>query len=183
VKGLNSNYQKLISDMSVTAPIVLLQHVLQSLVAERISIRNLPKIAEVIAEASATTSNVSIATEYVRSKLAKQICQNLVDSTGFISVMVLDQNWDRELSAAVTRNGDEPNFVMSPTRVQEFVLAVRHVIQRFSAGDEWPALLVSPEVRPFVRSMLERVSPMTQVISHNEIHRKISVKTVATIVP
>ncbi len=78
-------------------------------------------------------------------------------------------------------SGDERNFLMSPQRVQEFVLAARKEIQKFAQRDEWPALMVSPEVRGLVRSMLERVSPMTQVISHNEIHRKASLRTVATI--
>jgi flagellar biosynthesis protein FlhA len=70
---------------------------------------------------------------------------------------------------------------MSPQRVQEFVLEARKEIQRFAQGDEWPAIMVSPEVRSFVRSMLERVSPATQVVSHNEIHRKATLKTVARI--
>lgn len=181
IEALDKDYQKLMNDMSVNSPAVLVQHVLQGLLSERISIRNLPKIIEVIAEAAATTTNVSAVTEHVRSKLAKQICQNLVDDTGFVPVMVLDQEWERELNSAVNKTGDDSNFILSPNRVQEFVLAVRQVIQKFSAGDEWPAILVSPDVRPFVRSMLERVSPMTQVISHNEVHRKASLKTVATI--
>ncbi|WP_404817553.1 FHIPEP family type III secretion protein, partial [Salipiger bermudensis] len=54
-------------------------------------------------------------------------------------------------------------------------------IQKFAEQDQWPALLVSPEVRSFVRSMLERVSPMTVVLSHNEIHRKTALRTVATV--
>jgi len=181
IDGQEKDYQKLLNDMSVTAPAVLVQHVLQGLVSERVSIRNLPKIIEVIAEAAATTTNVKTVTELVRSKLAKQICQKLVDDTGFVPVMVLDQEWERELNNAVSKTAEENNFIMSPKRVQEFVLAVRQVIQEFSAGDSWPALLVSPDIRPFVRSMLERVSPMTQVISHNEIHRKTSLKTVTTI--
>ncbi|MCA1287669.1 FHIPEP family type III secretion protein [Salipiger bermudensis] len=54
-------------------------------------------------------------------------------------------------------------------------------MQKFAEQDQWPALLVSPEVRSFVRSMLERVSPMTVVLSHNEIHRKTALRTVATV--
>ena len=53
--------------------------------------------------------------------------------------------------------------------------------QRFASEDSWPALMVNPEARSYVRSMLERVSPMTPVISNAEIHRKVSLRTVATI--
>jgi flagellar biosynthesis protein FlhA len=181
VDGLDKGYQKLIADMSVTSPIVLVQHVLQGLLSERVSIRNLPKIVEVIAEASTSTSSVKMIIEHVRGKLSKQICQGLIDDSGYLAVIVLDQKWEHELNNSISKNGEETNFIMSPKRVQEFVLAVRQVISKFSAGDDWPALLVSPDVRPFVRSMLERVSPMTQVISHNEIHRKVSIRTSASV--
>lgn len=181
VNGLSREYQKLVTDIANASPVILLQHVLQSLLAERVSIRNLPLIVEAVTEASSGSKNISIITEHVRHKLANQICRSLADDAGFISVMVMAASWENEFNAAVKMNGDDRNFLMSPQRVQEFVLEARKEIQVFAQKDEWPALMVSPEVRTFVRSMLERVSPMTQVISHNEIHRKASLRTVATV--
>lgn len=181
VNGQSKEYQKLLSEVSNNAPMVLMQHVLQALMSERVSIRNLPKIIEAVAEAAGTTKNVQIIVEHVRAQLSKQICQNLTDETGYVSVVTLGQTWETELHNAVSKNGEETNFIMSPQRVQEFVLAVRQEIQQFANSDQWPALLVAPDSRPYVRSILERVSPMTQVISHNEVHRKASLKTVATI--
>jgi len=181
IEGLDREYQKLISDMSTTSPAILVQHVLQSLLSERVSIRNLPLIVEAIAEIGRTSSNVTTITEHVRRKLANQICHSLSEGTGFISVVVMSPAWENEFNDAVRINGDERKFLMSPQRVQEFVLEARQEIQKFAQNDEWPALMVSPEVRSFVRAMLERVSPMTQVISHNEIHRKAALRTVATI--
>lgn len=181
VQGQTKDYQKLLTDISNNAPMVLMQHVLQALMSERVSIRNLPKIIEAVAEASGTTKNVQVIVEHVRAQLSKQICQGLVDEQGYVPVVTLGQTWETEMHNAVSKTGDETNFIMSPQRVQEFVLAVRKEIQQFAAGDQWPALLVAPDSRPYVRSILERVSPMTQVISHNEVHRKASLKTVATI--
>lgn len=181
VQGQTKDYQKLLSEISNNAPMVLMQHVLQALMSERVSIRNLPKIIEAVAEASGTTKNVQVIVEHVRAQLSKQICQGLVDGQGYVSVVTLGQTWETELHNAISKTGDETNFIMSPQRVQEFVLAVRKEIQHFAASDQWPALLVAPDSRPYVRSILERVSPMTQVISHNEVHRKASLKTVATI--
>lgn len=181
VNGQSKEYQKLLSEVSNNAPMVLMQHVLQALMSERVSIRNLPKIIEAVAEAAGTTKNVQTIVEHVRAQLSKQICQNLTDETGYVSVVTLGQTWETELHNAVSKNGEETNFIMSPQRVQEFVLAVRQEIQQFANSDQWPALLVAPDSRPYVRSILERVSPMTQVISHNEVHRKASLKTVATI--
>ncbi|MEE2945391.1 MAG: flagellar biosynthesis protein FlhA [Pseudomonadota bacterium] len=181
VEGQTKEYQKLLSEISNNAPMVLMQHVLQTLMSERVSIRNLPKIIEAVAEASGTTKNVQTIVEHVRTQLSKQICQNLVDANGYVPVVTLGSDWESEMHSAVSKTGDETNFIMSPQRVQEFVLAVRKEIQRFAESDQWPALLVAPDSRPYVRSILERVSPMTQVISHNEVHRKASLKTVATI--
>ncbi|SHH78003.1 flagellar biosynthesis protein FlhA [Cognatishimia maritima] len=181
VNGQSKDYQKLLTEISNSAPLVLMQHVLQALMSERVSIRNLPKIIEAVAEASGTTKNVQTIVEHVRAQLSKQICQSLVDPQGYVPVVTLGQTWETEMQNAISKTGDETNFIMSPQRVQEFVLAVRKEIQEFAAGDQWPALLVAPDSRPYVRSILERVSPMTQVISHNEVHRKASLKTVATI--
>lgn len=181
VEGQSKEYRKLLTDINNNAPIVLLQHVLQSLLSERVSIRNLPKIIESVAEAAGTTKNVKIVVEHVRSHLSKQICQSMVDQTGYVPVVTLGATWENELQNAISRNGDDVNFIMSPQRVQDFVLASRKELQQFAASDQWPSLLVAPDARPYVRSILERVSPMTSVISHNEVHRKASLKTVATI--
>ncbi|SFP65231.1 flagellar biosynthesis protein FlhA [Tranquillimonas alkanivorans] len=181
IDGLDRDYQKLVSDLSTSSPAILVQHVLQTLLTERVSIRNLPLIVEAIAEVGRSTSNVTTITEHVRRRLANQICHGLTDESGFVSVIVMSPAWEREFAEAVRVNGDDRNFLMSPQRVQEFVLQARQEIQKFAQKDQWPALMVSPDVRSFVRSMLERVSPMTQVISHNEIHRKASLRTVATI--
>ena len=181
VQGLDRDYQKLAAEVAPQAPFVLIQQVLQALLAERVSIRNLPLIVEAIADARRSTTNVVQITEAVRRRLSNQICKSLLDGSGFISVITMSPAWEKEFLEALRVNGDERNFVMSPQRVQEFVLAARREIQKYAEQDQWPALLVSPEVRSFVRSMLERVSPMTVVLSHNEIHRKASLRTVATI--
>ena len=181
IDGQSKEYQNLLSEVPNKTPGVLLQHVLQALLAERVSIRNLPRIIEAIAEISVTTQNVQAVVEHVRMRLSQQICRSLADDQGYISVITLNEDWNREMTSAVSIQNGEENFIMSPQRVQEFVLAARREIQTFSASDEWPALLVAPAVRPYVRSVLERVSPTTPVLSHNQVHRKALLRTVATV--
>lgn len=182
IDKLDREYQKLVAEISINSPAILVQQVLQTLLTERVSIRNFPLIIEAITEASRTSTKVATITEHVRLKLANQICKSLVDEdTGFISVITMSQNWEKEFKDAVRINGDERNFIMSPQRAQDFILAARKNIQQFAEKDEWPALLVAPEVRSFVYSMLERASPLTQIISHNEVHRKATLRTVSTI--
>ncbi|EDQ05550.1 flagellar biosynthesis protein A [Sulfitobacter indolifex HEL-45] len=181
IEGLDRNYQKLVNDLPVPSPAILVQQVLQELLLERVSIRNLPLIVEAMAEATRQTSKPALVLENVRRRLSSQICQGLSDGQGFVPVITLSPSWEAEFIDAVKMVGDDRTFVMSPKRVQEFVLQARQQIQRFASEDSWPALMVNPEARSYVRSMLERVSPMTPVISNAEIHRKVSLRTVATI--
>ncbi|MBO9429916.1 flagellar biosynthesis protein FlhA [Sulfitobacter sp. R18_1] len=181
IEGLDRNYQKLVNDLPVPSPAILVQQVLQELLLERVSIRNLPLIVEAMAEATRQTSKPALVLENVRRRLSSQICQGLSDGQGFVPVITLSPSWEAEFIEAVKIVGEDRTFVMSPKRVQEFVLQARQQIQRFASEDSWPALMVSPEARSYVRSMLERVSPMTPVISNAEIHRKVSLRTVATI--
>jgi len=181
IEGLERSYQKLVTDLPVPSPAILVQQVLQELLLERVSIRNLPLIVEAMAEATRQTSKPALVLENVRRRLSSQICQGLADEQGFVPVITLSPSWEAEFIEAVKIVGEERTFVMSPKRVQEFVLQTRQQIQRFASEDSWPALMVNPEARSYVRSMLERVSPMTPVISNAEIHRKVSLRTVATI--
>ena len=181
IDGLDRIYQKLVTDLPVPSPAIMVQHILQSLLLERVSIRNLPLIVEAMAEATRQTTKPNLILENVRRRLSRQMCNALADEQGFVPVITLSPSWETEFIEAVKIVGDERSFVMSPKRVQEFVLQARQQIQRFASEDSWPALMVNPEARSYVRSMLERVSPMTPVISNAEIHRKVSLRTVATI--
>ncbi|MDP2086193.1 MAG: flagellar biosynthesis protein FlhA [Gemmobacter sp.] len=176
---LDKDYQKLLSDLP--GGVMLVQHVLQALLAERVSVRNIRLILEAVSEAARANAPITAVTEHVRRKLSRQICETLADRSGFLSVLTLSHGWENEFNAAVRLDGDASGFLMSPQRVQDFVLEAQQTIQYHAQRDSWPALLVSPELRPHVRAMLERVSPNTPVISHAEVHRKASLRTVGTV--
>jgi len=179
IDGLGREYQKLINDMVPSQiTLVVVQRVLQALMAERVSIRNLPAIVEAVAEAVGWTRNITMITEHVRTRLGQQICQSLTASDGFVPVIALTPRWEQALIENIVTDGEDRRFAMPPSQVQEFLTAVRTRIQKHASPQVWPALLVGAEVRPFVRSLLERVSPMTPIISHAELHRKVSVKTI-----
>ena len=181
VDGLDRKYQKLVNEMSTSSPVVLLQRVLQNLLAERVSVRNLPLIVESISEAASQSNSQNIVkiNEHVRQKLSNQICQSLASPDGFIDVIVMSAEWDDIFLSHMNRESGE--LELNPQRVEEFVFAARKVVQEFGESDMWPALLVHPDLRPYVRTMLERICPMTPVISHNELHRSATVKTVGKI--
>jgi flagellar biosynthesis protein FlhA len=179
LEGLGSDYQKLISDLTpALLPLPSVQKVLASLLAERVSIRNLPLILEAMHEACGFTRNVSLVTEHVRARLALQICKSLQGEDGFLAAMPLSPQWEKELAEAIVVDGDQRSFVLAPSRTQEFIKAVRAKVAAFSAGGQWPAILTSAEARPFVRALVERINPTLAVISHPEVHQRVRLRSV-----
>jgi flagellar biosynthesis protein FlhA len=70
---------------------------------------------------------------------------------------------------------------MAPSKLQEFILAVRQTFERHAMVGDTPVLLTSPAIRPYVRSIVERFRPSTPVLSQNEVHPRAKIKTVGQI--
>lgn len=174
--------QKLIADIIPNQITVNgVQRVLQNLLAERISIRDLPTILEGIAEATGYTSNVMMITEHVRARLARQISAANANDQGFIPLVALSPDWEQAFSESLVGQGDEKQLSMSPTKLQEFITAVRMAFEDLAKEGELPVLLTSPLVRPYVRSVIERFRPSTIIISQNEIHPKAKIRTLGQV--
>jgi flagellar biosynthesis protein FlhA len=182
IDELDKSHQKLIGDM-VPSQISMggIQRVLQNLLAERISIRDLPTILEGISEACGYTRNASLITEHVRARLARQISDSHTGDGGFIPIVGLSPQWEQSFAEALTGQGEERHLSMAPSKLQEFIAAIRQNFERFAMKGETPVLLTSPGVRPYVRSIIERFRPLTVVISQNEIHPKARLKTLGQI--
>ena len=144
--------------------------------------RDLPTILEGIAEASVYTKNISFITEHVRSRLARQICDQNTNVNGFVPLITLSPEWEQSFAEAlIGGDGEEKQLAMAPTQLQEFITNVRDVYEEFSKEGESPVLLTSPNVRPYVRSVIERFRPQTMVMSQNEIHPKAKIKTLGQV--
>ncbi len=179
---LDKEQQKLIAEIVPSQiSIAGIQRVLQHLLSERISIRDLPTILEGIAEACAGTRNVMQISEHVRTRLARQLSDSNADDEGLISLVTLSPEWEQAFADSLIGQGDERQLSMAPSRLQEFITAVRQNFERFAMQGETPVLLTSPTVRPYVRSIIDRFRPMTVVMSQNEIHPKAKIKTVGQI--
>jgi flagellar biosynthesis protein FlhA len=182
IDELDKSHQKLIADM-VPSQISVggIQRVLQNLLAERISIRDLPTILEGISEACGYSRNISVITEHVRARLARQISEAHTNEGGFIPLVSLSPAWEQSFAEALTGQGEERHLSMPPSRLQEFIGAVRSTFERHAMQGETPVLLTSPAIRPYVRSIIERFRPITVVMSQNEVHAKARIKTLGTI--
>ena len=152
------------------------------MVSERVSVRDLPTILEGIAEASAYTKNIAFITEHVRSRLARQICDQNTNVNGFVPLLTLSPEWEQAFTDwLIGMDGEEKQLAMAPTQLQDFITAVRAVYDDFGKEGETPVMLTSPQIRPYVRSVIERFRPQTMVMSQNEIHPKAKIKTLGQV--
>lgn len=179
---LDAAHQKLIVDLVPNQISVGgIQRVLQNLLAERISIRDLSTILEGISEACGYTRNMTQITEHVRSRLARQLSDANTNDQNHVPLITLSPEWEQAFAESIIGDGDEKQLAMSPTDLQKFINAVRTTFERHAMQGEVPVLLVSPGIRPYVRSVIERFRPVTVVMSQNEIHAKARIKTVGQI--
>ena len=156
------------------------QRILQNLLNEGISIRDIPTILEGIAEAAPTTGNLAQITEHVRARLARQISA-VQSRDGAIPVVTLSPEWDGAFAEAIVGQGDERHLAMPPSALQGFIAAVRETFDRLAQSGEIPCIMTNPSLRPFVRSVIERVRPSTVVLSQNEIHARARIRSLGTI--
>ncbi|MFO0292380.1 MAG: FHIPEP family type III secretion protein, partial [Rhodospirillales bacterium] len=175
-------HSKLVSDIiPAQIPVGALQRVLQNLLAERISIRDMPQILEGIGEACQSTRNTTQITEHVRMRLSRQLCEQNTTEQGFIPLVTLSPEWEQHFADSLIGQGDDRQLSMAPSKLQEFIAKVRQVFERHAMLGETPVLLTSPLSRPFVRSIIERFRPTTSVMSQSEIHPKARIRTVGQI--
>jgi len=174
--------QKLVADM-VPSQITLsgIQRVLQNLLAERVSIRDLASVLEGIAEAVGYTKNIMQITEHVRARLSRLISNMHTGPRGYIPIVALSPDWEQAFAEALVGQGDERQLAMAPSRLQDFIGRVRQTFERLAQEGEVPVLLTSPAVRPYVRSIVERFRPTTVVLSQNEIHPRAKIRTLGQI--
>jgi flagellar biosynthesis protein FlhA len=180
--GLGKEDKKLLEEIS-PAQISRsgIQQILQGLLKERVSIRDLPAILEAIAEASATTQNLGAVTEHVRTRLARQLCHASAAPDGTLPMLGLSPEWEQAFAENLIGDGDNRQLALPPSKLHEFINAVRDSFDAAAQAGDAPVLLTSPAIRPYVRSIIERFRGQTIVMSQNEIHPKARLKVVGQV--
>jgi flagellar biosynthesis protein FlhA len=158
-----------------------IQRVLQLLLAERISIRDLSTILEGIADAIAFSRNPATMVEHVRARLARQICAQNTSHNGYLPLIALSAKWEQAFAESLIGQGEERSLAMQPSKLSEFMTAVRDAFERAAREGEAPVLVTSASIRPFVRSLVERFRAQTTVLSQAEIHPRARLKTVGSV--
>jgi flagellar biosynthesis protein FlhA len=182
IKELPKEQSELVKDI-VPSLITIsgIQRVLQILLAERVSIRDLATILEGIADGLGTTRNPAMLAEHVRARLARQLCAQHTTGVGHLPIIALTAKWEQAFAESIVGQGDDRSLAMQPSRLTEFINLIREKFEQAAKDGEAPVLVTSPGIRPFVRGIVERFRAQTSVMAQSEIHPRARLKTVASI--
>lgn len=184
VQGLLDNlaksYPKLVEELVPTiVSLGTIMRVLQNLLKENVSIRDLRTILETLADWGGVTQNPEVLTEYVRHALARTISSELAVD-GVIPVITLAKPVEEAIQNAVQHNETGSYLAIDPGTAQNILDSIGQAVTLFD-GSTRPTLLVSPQIRPHVRSLTERYYPALTVLSHNEIIPSLKVRSLGTV--
>jgi flagellar biosynthesis protein FlhA len=158
------------------------QRVLQALLSERVSIRDLPTVLEGIQESCASgTRAIPAIVGHVRTRLSRQISDSYIGPGGYIPLITLTPNWEAAFSEALVGPPEDRQLAMPPSRLGEFMHAMRAAFDSATQAGEAAVLLTSGPIRFHVRAIVDRIRPATPVIAQAEIFPRVRIKTVGTI--
>lgn len=182
IDDLPAEHKKLVEDLIPGQfTITGVQRILQNLLTERVSIRDLPTILEGIAEMVGRSNSTQSITEHVRTRLARQICGSNTAPGGYLPLIALSPAWEQAFAESLIGQGDDRQLAMAPSRLQEFISAVRQRFDGAANEGELPVLLTSPGIRTAVRSIVERFRAQTVVMSQAEIHPSAKLRTLGQV--
>jgi flagellar biosynthesis protein FlhA len=157
------------------------QKVLQNLLREKVSIRNLEVILETLVDMGRTSKDLGYLTELVRQKLGAAICQSLLGETAALNVLTLDPGIEQTLMQGLRSAEAGGNLVVEPKYAEQLLSRLAAQSERMMKGNMLPVLLCSPDLRRHIRSLSERVVPHMRILSMAEIPNSVSLKAFGTV--
>jgi flagellar biosynthesis protein FlhA len=158
-----------------------LQTVLQKLLRERISIRDLLAILETLADYYPLTKNVDVLTGYVRQSQARLITKQYQDQEGNITVMMISPDIEDKIANAVQHTEYESFVSPDPNVVKTLVGNLQKIVTNFTTKGLQPILLRSHNARMSLRKTLDKYLPTLVVLSHNEIVHDANIKSLGMV--
>jgi flagellar biosynthesis protein FlhA len=159
-----------------------IQRVLQALLSEGVSIRDLGAIVEAVGDKARVTRDPSLLAEYARQALGRAITASHLGADHTLRALTLDPSIEHEVATSITQTTDGEYLAMEPARAQAVLVALKDQSEQAAArGGSRPVLLCSARVRRHLRRLVENAVPQLPVCSYNEISPGISVETIGVI--
>jgi flagellar biosynthesis protein FlhA len=157
------------------------QKVLQNLMRERVSIRDLLTICETLADYAPMSQDPDVLTEYVRQKLARSIIGNYIDENNNLTVLTLATQVEDLIRESIKQSEQGAYLSMEPNLTQRLLESVQKMAEAVIKEGYQPTIICSPVIRRHLRRLLERFMPQVMVLSHNELTSQIRLKSMGTI--
>lgn len=158
-----------------------IQKVLQKMLRENISIRDLTTIFETLADQAHFTKDHDLLTEYVRQALARQITQQFTEENKKLFVVTIGPDMEKQLSESVQQNEQGMYLSLDPETSQKMLEALHETLSRLMQTGTKPVVLTSPAIRMYVRQLVERVVPDVAVLSYNELEPDVEVQSIGVV--
>jgi flagellar biosynthesis protein FlhA len=159
----------------------IIQKVLQNLIRERVSIRDLQSICETLADHAAITKDADILTEYVRQALARTITKPYETGDGKLYVLTLQPELEERISKGIQRTEHGSFLNLEPGFLHRFIQATNNEVKKTLNLGYHPVILSTPLVRRHLRKLLERFLPEAAVLAHTELASPLEIKSVGII--
>lgn len=160
------------------------QKVLQALLRERVPVRDLEVILETLGDWAPRTKDTEVLTEYVRNSLARTICQLYRNRDDKILCVTLDPKVEDIISKSLQRSDRGTLLTLAPAVQGKILEAVKSEVEKAiqSSGGQTPVVLCSPQIRAWVRKIIEGALPQVGVLAFNEIVRGVEVESKGMVV-
>ncbi len=170
IDGLKQTHEELVDEV---IPNLLKPHevrrILQNLLRERVSIRNLPLIFEVLSENAERIQQLDLLTEKVRRALSRQIAQNLRGDDGKIHAVALDPQLERMILDSLREGEEEKVIAMNPEMLREFINKLGKALESLMRKGHLPVVVTSGSIRFYVSKLINRYIPNVSVIAYEEV--------------
>ena len=185
--------QNLIDNIEKTHPAVVkglvpdrislgeVQRVLQNLVRERVSVRDLVTVLETIADNVDMSKDPEVLTECVRVALSRVICKEYMNNEGVINVITIDPHLEQIVAKAIQKTEMGTFIALDPSTGQEILMSIGQEVGKLQERGLQPIILCAPQIRPALKRLAERSFPNLVVLSWNEIAPKVNVNAVGTV--
>ncbi len=178
---LSKQSPKAVEEVTNVLSLGVIQKVLQNLVRENISIRDLLTITEALADYGEMTKDPEILTEYVRQRLGRAIIKPFVDENETLRVLTVDSQIEETIRNSLQQTEHGVFLTLDPASAQRIISAAQRAVEEAEGKGLVPVILTNPTVRRHLRRLLERFMPDVNVVSHSEIPGNIRLESVGVI--
>ena len=174
-------YPKAVEEANNACPLGVVQKVLQSLVREKVPIRDLLTIVEALADYGPFTKDPEILTEYVRQKLGKVIIKPLLRADGTLPVITMDLSIEEQIKKGVQQTEHGSFLALDAASVQRIIQTIKKGVEEAVGMGYQAVILTSPNIRRHLKKLIDRFAPNVSVLSHTEVQGNVKLESITVI--